>query len=98
MTNDNLYMVVNAGCRDKDLAHLNKHLSAFKACTAQPTSCALLRQGRSPAARLMQAKGGAVDMHIHDERALIALQGPKAAAALQACPAVGRCIAFVRCN
>ena len=32
VTNDNLYMVVNAGCRDKDLAHLNKHLSAFKAC------------------------------------------------------------------
>lgn len=33
----------------------------------------------------MQAKGGVVDMHIHDERALIALQGPKAATALQVC-------------
>jgi len=30
-----------------------------------------------------QAKGGVVDMHIYDERGLIALQGPKAAAALQ---------------
>jgi len=26
-------MVVNAGCREKDLAHLNKHLAAFKART-----------------------------------------------------------------
>jgi glycine cleavage system aminomethyltransferase T len=31
-----------------------------------------------------QAKGGKLDMHIHDERGLIALQGPKAAAAVQA--------------
>ncbi len=30
VTNEHLYMVVNAGCREKDLAHLNKHLSAFK--------------------------------------------------------------------
>ncbi len=30
-----------------------------------------------------QAKGRSVDMHIHDERALLALQGPKAASALQ---------------
>lgn len=25
-----LYIVVNAGCRDKDLAHLGKHLEAWK--------------------------------------------------------------------
>lgn len=52
-------MVVNAGCREKDLAHLGSHLAAFK------------------------AKGGRVDMVVHDDRALIALQGPKAAAAVQ---------------
>ena len=54
-------MVVNAGCREKDLAHLDRHLAAFRA-----------------------SKGDKVSMHIHDERALIALQGPKAAAAVQA--------------
>ena len=31
VTGEELYMVVNAGCREKDLAHFNKHLSAFKA-------------------------------------------------------------------
>lgn len=31
VTTDHLYMVVNAGCREKDLAHLNKHLASFKA-------------------------------------------------------------------
>jgi aminomethyltransferase len=25
-----LYVVVNAGCRDKDLAHIGKHLEAAK--------------------------------------------------------------------
>ena len=30
---DHLYIVVNAGCREKDLAHIGKHLSAFKART-----------------------------------------------------------------
>jgi len=57
---DELYIVVNAGCRDKDLAHLNKHLSAY------------------------QAKGKKVSMTVHDERALLALQGPAAAPTLQA--------------
>ena len=28
---DHLYIVSNAGCADKDLAHLNKHLAEFKA-------------------------------------------------------------------
>lgn len=27
---DELYIVVNAGCREKDLAHIGKHLAAFK--------------------------------------------------------------------
>ncbi len=27
---DEIYLVVNAGCRDKDLAHLGKHLEAAK--------------------------------------------------------------------
>ena len=54
-----LYLVVNAGCREKDLAHFSAQLAAFKAA------------------------GGDVDMHVHDERALLALQGPEAAAVLQ---------------
>ncbi|XP_010909941.1 aminomethyltransferase, mitochondrial [Elaeis guineensis] len=56
---DHIYLVVNAGCRDKDLAHIGAHLGAFK------------------------AKGGHVDWHIHDERSLLALQGPLAAPVLQ---------------
>lgn len=51
-------MVLNAGCRDKDLAHLGSHLQMF------------------------QAKGGRVALELHDDRALLALQGPKAAAAV----------------
>ncbi|KAI0495205.1 hypothetical protein KFK09_025355 [Dendrobium nobile] len=56
---DHIYLVVNAGCRDKDLAHIGEHLEAFK------------------------AKGGDVSWHIHDERSLLALQGPLAAPVLQ---------------
>jgi aminomethyltransferase len=33
VADDEIYLVVNAGCREKDLAHLNKHLSAFKVCS-----------------------------------------------------------------
>lgn len=54
-----IYLVVNAGCRDKDLAHLEEHLSSFK------------------------SSGKDVDIHVYDERALLALQGPLAAPALQ---------------
>ncbi|WPT17487.1 Aminomethyltransferase [Picochlorum sp. SENEW3] len=54
-----VYLVVNAGCREKDLAHLNKHLQAFT------------------------AKGGDVTMDVHDDRSLLALQGPEAAEVLQ---------------
>ncbi|CAI8611494.1 unnamed protein product [Vicia faba] len=59
VTDDHLYLVVNAGCRDKDLAHIEEHMKAFK------------------------AKGGDVSWHIHDERSLLALQGPLAAPVLQ---------------
>jgi len=58
-----IYLVVNAGCRDKDLAHLNKHLAAFT------------------------AKGVDVSMQVHDDRAVVALQGPEAVDVLQ--PLVG---------
>jgi aminomethyltransferase len=53
-----VYLVVNAGCRDKDLAHIGKHLAAA------------------------QAGGKDVHLTVHDDRALLALQGPSAAAVL----------------
>lgn len=59
MSDDHIYLVVNAGCREKDLAHLGKHLKPF------------------------QDAGKAVGWHIHDERSLLALQGPLAPDALQ---------------
>ncbi|KAH7670968.1 aminomethyltransferase protein [Dioscorea alata] len=59
VSDDLIYLVVNAGCRDKDLAHIGSHMEAFK------------------------AKGGDVNWHIHDERSLLALQGPLAAPVLQ---------------
>ncbi|OIV91919.1 hypothetical protein TanjilG_26038 [Lupinus angustifolius] len=59
VTDHHIYLVVNAGCRDKDLAHIEEHMKSFK------------------------AKGGDVSWHIHDERSLLALQGPLAAPILQ---------------
>ncbi|KAK2080571.1 hypothetical protein QBZ16_000425 [Prototheca wickerhamii] len=56
VADDEIYMVLNAGCRDKDLAHLR--------------------------ARLEGAEG--VTLEVLDDRALLALQGPEAAAVLQA--------------
>lgn len=56
---DSLYVVSNAGCADKDLAHIRSHLKTF------------------------QNKGGDVDLKIIDDHALVALQGPKAAAVLE---------------
>ena len=53
---DEVYMVLNAGCRDKDLAHFRKHLDA---------------------------QSGDVHMTVHDDRSLLALQGPKAMETLQ---------------
>ncbi|KAI8375424.1 hypothetical protein EDC96DRAFT_497253 [Choanephora cucurbitarum] len=57
---DSLYVVSNAGCADKDLAHIRHHLAEF------------------------QNKGGDVDFQVITDHSLIALQGPKAAAALEA--------------
>lgn len=54
-----LYVVSNAGCADKDLAHLNAHINEFS------------------------AKGGDAQLEVLSTFALVALQGPKAAAALQ---------------
>ncbi|KAK1858542.1 hypothetical protein I4F81_001143 [Pyropia yezoensis] len=51
-------MVINAGCKDKDLAHMQEHLSAARAA------------------------GKDVDIEVLDDAALLALQGPKAAAVL----------------
>eukprot|EP00252_Welwitschia_mirabilis_P018809 TRINITY_DN4206_c0_g1_i1.p1 TRINITY_DN4206_c0_g1~~TRINITY_DN4206_c0_g1_i1.p1 ORF type:complete len:410 (-),score=86.30 TRINITY_DN4206_c0_g1_i1:271-1500(-) len=59
VADDHIYLVVNAGCRDKDLAHIESHMNSF------------------------QAKGGNVTWHIHDERSLLALQGPLASSTLQ---------------
>jgi aminomethyltransferase len=56
VTKDEIYLVVNAGCREKDLAHLEAQLKKFS---------------------------GDVKMTVHDDRALLALQGPEAAAVLQ---------------
>lgn len=56
VADDEIYLVVNAGCREKDLAHLNKHLDTYK---------------------------GEVRMEVHDDRSLLALQGPQAATVLQ---------------
>ncbi|CAH9099629.1 unnamed protein product [Cuscuta epithymum] len=59
VTDSHIYLVVNAGCRDKDLAHIEEHMKAYT------------------------SKGGDVSWHIHDERSLLALQGPLAATVLQ---------------
>lgn len=59
VTDEHIYMVVNAGCRDKDLEHMENHLKPF------------------------QQKGKDVGWHIHDERSLLAIQGPLAAPTLQ---------------
>lgn len=59
VSKDELYVVVNAGCRDKDLAHIGKHLAAA------------------------QAAGKQVTLTLHDDRSLLAFQGPAAAPGLQ---------------
>lgn len=51
-----IYMVLNAGCRDKDLAHIRAQHSKYT---------------------------GDVNIIVHDDRSLLALQGPKAAEVLQ---------------
>lgn len=58
VADDDVYLVVNAGCADKDLAHIGAHLASA------------------------QAAGKDVAMTVHSDRALLALQGPKAAGLL----------------
>eukprot|EP00798_Chlamydomonas_sp_ICE-L_P008260 gene8261-1529_t len=64
LNGEELYIVVNAGCREKDLAHIGKHLAAF------------------------QAKGKDCSLIVHDDRSLLALQGPAAAEVAQAMTSV----------
>lgn len=64
ISGEELYIVVNAGCREKDLEHIGKHLAAWK------------------------AKGKDVNLTVHDDRSLLALQGPAAAETLQALTSV----------
>ena len=33
MTDDEVYLVVNAGCREKDISHMQKHLDSFSVRT-----------------------------------------------------------------
>ena len=56
---EELYVVVNAGCREKDLEHIGKHLKSY------------------------QAQGKKVSIEVHDDRSLLALQGPSAAKLVQ---------------
>ena len=37
VADDEIYLVVNAGCREKDLAHLNKHLEKFQVRHTTPS-------------------------------------------------------------
>lgn len=57
VSDDEVYLVVNAGCREKDLKHLNEQLEKYK--------------------------DGGVEMIQHDDRSLLALQGPAAMEILQ---------------
>ncbi|DBB11168.1 TPA: hypothetical protein ACH3X3_006622 [Trebouxia sp. C0006] len=56
---EDLYVVLNAGCRDKDIEHIQSHIKKF------------------------QGKGKKADFIIHDDRSLLALQGPAAHETLQ---------------
>jgi len=59
VSDEEIYLVVNAGCVEKDLAHIESYLNPFKAA------------------------GGDCSMQIHDDRSLLALQGPNAAPTVQ---------------
>ncbi|DBA76327.1 TPA: hypothetical protein ACH3X1_010039 [Trebouxia sp. C0004] len=56
---EDIYVVLNAGCRDKDIEHIQSHVKKF------------------------QDKGKKADFIIHDDRSLLALQGPAAHETLQ---------------
>ena len=46
VADDEIYLVVNAGCREKDLAHINKHLEKFKVGIAMQLAGTELVQSR----------------------------------------------------
>lgn len=111
--------MVNAGCRDKDLEHIGKHLAKARVGgAAQPRAPAGAQRGQlmqgcpsclsrmSPTPRpltlalhmppcpalpldsltppsFLQAAGKDVSMEVHDDRGLLALQGPSAVKVLQ---------------
>lgn len=56
VNHEEIYMVLNAGCRDKDLLHITQQL---------------------------KQQSGDVNLQVHDDRALLAVQGPRAADVLQ---------------
>jgi aminomethyltransferase len=56
---NHVYMVINAGCFDKDMKHINAKLAEFN------------------------AQGGDCKIDVMQDRALLAIQGPKAAAVVQ---------------
>lgn len=56
VSSSEIYMVFNAGCRDKDLEHFNKQLDSF------PGDCKMV---------------------VHNDRCLLAFQGPRAVEILQ---------------
>jgi aminomethyltransferase len=58
---NDLYMVLNAGCKDKDMAHIKKNLAVFNAENSEDP----------------------VVMTYHDNRSLVALQGPQAVKVMQ---------------
>ena len=39
VTGEELYIVVNAGCREKDLEHIGKHLKAFQVGCLRLAEC-----------------------------------------------------------
>ena len=59
IASDHVYLVVNAGCREKDISHFKEHVEATK------------------------KSGSDVEMQVHEENGIIAVQGPKAQEALQ---------------
>ena len=64
VADDEIYLVVNAGCREKDLAHINKYLEKFQVCPQFSiiTDCSALPQKliyrRLPVVCSQQARSG----------------------------------------
>jgi glycine cleavage system aminomethyltransferase T len=93
VTDDEVYLVVNAGCREKDISHMQKHLDSFSVRTML-VECAAVTWHSNPlivttmtAALLLLCTSwlmiplvlqGKCELVVHDDRALLALQGPSA--------------------